>query len=80
MPGEVRLAPRRYHNHLDATIVTSPWTDPEELALLRLHEELGNKWSAIAQRLPGRQISPHIGLTTASRTISTLGCGGQCGS
>ncbi|KAM3301723.1 hypothetical protein P3S67_016225 [Capsicum chacoense] len=27
---------------------------PEEELILKLHKELGNKWSAIATRLPGR--------------------------
>ena len=47
------LSPR-YHNHLDAAIVSAAWTPEEEHALYQLHDELGNKWSAIALRLAGR--------------------------
>ena len=30
------------------------WTEEEERVLIRSHMELGNKWSDIARRLPGR--------------------------
>lgn len=44
----------RYHNHLDSTILRTEWTPEEEQHLYRLHDDIGNKWAIIAQRLPGR--------------------------
>ncbi|KDO22087.1 hypothetical protein SPRG_12073 [Saprolegnia parasitica CBS 223.65] len=44
----------RWHNQLDPTIRHTEWTGAEDrLVLLRQHE-LGNKWSAIADEMPGR--------------------------
>lgn len=54
MPREVYSPTRRYHNHLDAAIVTAGWSQAEEATLSIAHAEVGNKWSVIAQRLPGR--------------------------
>lgn len=48
----------RYHNHLDATIVTTEWSPQEETTLSNAHTEVGNKWSVIAQYLPGRYLFP----------------------
>lgn len=44
----------RWLNQLKPGIRRGQWTDEEELVLRSAHEELGNKWVAIAQRLPGR--------------------------
>ncbi len=44
----------RYHNHLDSTILRTEWTTEEEQHLYRLHDDIGNKWAIIAQKLPGR--------------------------
>lgn len=71
MPGAVGRVLCRYHNHLDASIVGGEWKAGEEELLFAMHEEVGNKWSAIAQKLPGRQVPTYSGLTTASRITST---------
>lgn len=44
----------RWLNQLKPGIRRGQWTDEEELILHSAHAELGNKWVAIAQRLPGR--------------------------
>jgi hypothetical protein len=54
VPREVTPSLARYHNHLDAAIVAGEWTLSEEATLFELHEAIGNKWSMIAQKLPGR--------------------------
>lgn len=36
-----------------------------------LHKSHGNKWTIIAEHMPGRSLSPHLGLTIALRTIFT---------
>jgi hypothetical protein len=71
VPGAVGAFLCRYHNHLDASIVGGEWKAAEEELLFAMHEEVGNKWSAIAQKLPGRQVPTYSGLTTASRITST---------
>lgn len=45
---------QRYHNHLDSTILRTEWTPEQEQYLYKLHDEIGNKWAIIAQKLPGR--------------------------
>jgi len=44
----------RWHNHLDPDINKTNWTPEEEVLMAEAHKELGNKWSEIAKRLPGR--------------------------
>jgi hypothetical protein len=54
VPGKVTSIIGRYHNHLDSAIVSTEWTQEEEEMLFELHEKIGNKWSAISQKIPGR--------------------------
>lgn len=44
----------RWLNQLKPGIRRGLWTDDEEMILHQAHSELGNKWVAIAARLPGR--------------------------
>ncbi|XP_051120697.1 transcription factor MYB4-like [Andrographis paniculata] len=44
----------RWMNYLRPDIKRGNFTSNEEETILRLHAELGNKWSVIAARLPGR--------------------------
>ena len=44
----------RWNNHLAPDIKRGGWTEEEEVKLIKAHSELGNKWSDIAKRLPGR--------------------------
>ena len=39
---------------LDPDINKTNWTPEEEILMAEAHKELGNKWSEIAKRLPGR--------------------------
>jgi hypothetical protein len=56
MQGTVTQQPLRYRNHLDSTILKTEWTNEEDQYLYQLHDEIGNKWAIIAQKLPGRLI------------------------
>ncbi|RRT35895.1 hypothetical protein B296_00058096 [Ensete ventricosum] len=49
--GGIRL---RWTNYLRPDIKRGNFTKEEEEAIIKLHEVLGNRWSAIAARLPGR--------------------------
>lgn len=44
----------RWINYLRPDIKRGNFTPEEEDAIIRLHQEMGNKWSAIAAQLPGR--------------------------
>ncbi|XP_050372310.1 transcription factor MYB14-like [Argentina anserina] len=44
----------RWINYLRPDIKRGNFTREEEYAIINLHERLGNRWSAIAARLPGR--------------------------
>nr|QCH41131.1 MYB transcription factor 19 [Dimocarpus longan] len=44
----------RWMNYLKPGIKRGNFTREEDLTIFKLHEELGNKWSTIAARLPGR--------------------------
>ncbi|PWA59500.1 transcription factor MYB98 [Artemisia annua] len=44
----------RWHNHLRPDIKKDFWTEEEDRILITTHAEVGNKWSEIAKKLPGR--------------------------
>ncbi|XP_016473293.1 myb-related protein 3R-1-like isoform X1 [Nicotiana tabacum] len=44
----------RWHNHLNPAINKEPWTQEEELTLIRAHQVYGNKWAELAKVLHGR--------------------------
>lgn len=55
LPGRIgKQCRERYMNHLDPSINKSPWTEDEDLEIIRLREEFGNQWSKIAKKLRGR--------------------------
>ena len=47
----------RWNNHLNPNIKKSDWTENEESLLMINHLKYGNKWSEIANYLPGRSES-----------------------
>ena len=40
--------------HLRPDLNKGPWTAEEDAALVEAHRAVGNRWSEIARRLPGR--------------------------
>ncbi|XP_006405493.2 transcription factor MYB115 [Eutrema salsugineum] len=44
----------RWHNHLRPNIKMDAWTKEEDQILIEAHKVVGNKWTEIAQQLPGR--------------------------
>ena len=44
----------RWCHHLNPDINKGPYTRQEDETILKVHEKLGNKWSLIAAKLPGR--------------------------
>ncbi|KAE8710020.1 hypothetical protein F3Y22_tig00110328pilonHSYRG01126 [Hibiscus syriacus] len=44
----------RWHNHLRPDIKKDSWSEEEDLILIAMHKEIGNKWAEIAKKLPGR--------------------------
>eukprot|EP00826_Nyctotherus_ovalis_P061143 TRINITY_DN866_c0_g1_i21.p1 TRINITY_DN866_c0_g1~~TRINITY_DN866_c0_g1_i21.p1 ORF type:complete len:320 (+),score=80.75 TRINITY_DN866_c0_g1_i21:271-1230(+) len=44
----------RWHTRLNPEISAVAWSREEETKLIELHKVLGNKWSEIAEKLPGR--------------------------
>ena len=64
----------RYHNHLDASIMHSEWARDEELLMYKLHDNMGNKWAIISQKLPGRYFVVDSEPTTAWRTTFIPNC------
>jgi hypothetical protein len=56
IPGRVgKQCRERWQNHLNPDVNrAAEWSEEEEKALFRWHDELGNKWADIAKHLPGR--------------------------
>ncbi|KAL3633467.1 hypothetical protein CASFOL_022229 [Castilleja foliolosa] len=55
LPGRIgKQCRERWHNHLNPNINKEAWTQDEELALIRAHQIIGNKWAELTKYLPGR--------------------------
>ena len=54
MQRKVRHNRNRYQSVLEPSFFHLSWTEEEEKQMYMLHNELGNKWAQIAQRMPGR--------------------------
>ena len=55
LPGRLgKQCRERWLNHLDPGIKRDAWSHDEDEALHEAHRQLGNRWSQIAERLPGR--------------------------
>lgn len=55
MPGrKSKQCRERWTNVVDPKLNYAPWTEEEEQILILAQQELGNKWSQIEKRLPGR--------------------------
>ncbi|KAF4384759.1 hypothetical protein F8388_002917 [Cannabis sativa] len=55
LPGRIgKQCRERWHNHLNPAINKEPWTQEEELTLIRAHQVFGNKWAELTKFLPGR--------------------------
>ena len=44
----------RWYNHLVPGISKKVWSRAEEERLMLLHKRFGNKWTLIAEHMPGR--------------------------
>lgn len=54
MSRKVRPLKLRYENHINTDTAKIDWTLEEELMLIQYHNEIGNKWALIAQKIPGK--------------------------
>ncbi|CAL5426834.1 unnamed protein product [Camellia sinensis] len=44
----------RWHSHLRPDIKKDCWSEEEEIKLVKVHKEIGNKWAEIGKQIPGR--------------------------
>ena len=44
----------RWYNHLDPSVVKGKWSDAEDDIIVQFVLSQGQKWSLLAQKLPGR--------------------------
>jgi hypothetical protein len=55
LPGRTgKQCRERWHNGLDPDLNRSPWLPSEDALIVNLHQKWGNKWTRIAEMLPGR--------------------------
>ncbi|CCI47837.1 unnamed protein product [Albugo candida] len=55
IPGRTAKQCReRWKNHLDPSIIKAPFTPEEDKLIQTLYESIGNRWTKIAELLPGR--------------------------
>lgn len=62
----------RWYNHLVPGISKRIWSKNEEEKLLALHNIHGNKWTVIAEHMPGRLLSWDLELIIASKITFIL--------
>lgn len=48
------------------------WTKDEELLLIQFHNDIGNKWSVISQKIPGKYQSNKLDPIIVSKITSIL--------
>ena len=55
LPGRIgKQCRERWINNADPIIKKDKWTREEDLKLMAMHQEYGNKWAHIHQHIPGR--------------------------
>lgn len=55
IPGKTgKQCRERWNNHLSHTVNSTTWTADEEIRLFEFQQQYGNKWSLLAEKLPGR--------------------------